>query len=97
MALAIRILPRALRDLDSIRDHIEQDDAKAAERVAQAFAASFELLTLNPGIGRQTEGRPTREWVVPNLPYMIPYRVKGDRIEILRVFHLRRKRPVRWA
>lgn len=97
MVLAIRILPRALRDLESIRTHIEHNDAKASERVAQAFHESFELLALNPGIGRQTEGRPTREWVVPGLPYLIPYRAKPDCIEILRVFHLRRRRPGRWV
>jgi len=28
--------------------------------------------------------------------YMVPYRVKGDAVEILRVFHTSRRLPKRW-
>jgi len=43
-------------------------------------------------------GRPgrvpgTRELVLPNFPYIIPYRVREQRVEILRVFHTARKWP----
>jgi toxin ParE1/3/4 len=37
-------------------------------------------------------GRPgrvpgTREFVIARTPYVVPYRVRGDAIEILRVYH----------
>ena len=35
----------------------------------------------------------TRELVVPKTRYIVPYRVRGDTIEILRVFHTSRRLP----
>jgi len=36
------------------------------------------------------------EWHIPNLTYTLPYRVMGDDIEILRVFHHSQEKPSRW-
>ncbi|MGY3929215.1 type II toxin-antitoxin system RelE/ParE family toxin [Aeromonas simiae] len=46
-------------------------------------------------------GRPgrvpgTRELVVQPYPFLIPYRVKGEEIHILRVFHTRLRLPSHW-
>jgi len=43
-------------------------------------------------------GRPgrlfgTRELVVPDTPYIVPYRVRGERLELMAVFHGRQKWP----
>jgi toxin ParE1/3/4 len=35
----------------------------------------------------------TRELVLPHFPYVIPYRVREQRIEILHVLHTSRKWP----
>jgi plasmid stabilization system protein ParE len=45
-------------------------------------------------------GRPgrvlgTRELVVPDTPYVIPYRVRRERLELIAVFHGRQKWPGR--
>ena len=45
-------------------------------------------------------GRPgrvlgTRELVIPDTPYIIPYRVRGDRLELIAVFHGRQKWPAK--
>jgi toxin ParE1/3/4 len=37
--------------------------------------------------------RGTLELVVPGLPYIVPYRVKGKEVQILSVFHTARKWP----
>lgn len=42
-------------------------------------------------MGRPGRVAATREGVLPNFPYIIPYRVKDQWIEILRVFHTSRK------
>lgn len=43
-------------------------------------------------------GRPgripgTRELIFPSLPYIVPYRIRGEIVEILSVFHAARKWP----
>jgi len=38
----------------------------------------------------------TRELVVQPYPFLIPYRVKGEEIHILRVFHTRLRLPSHW-
>jgi toxin ParE1/3/4 len=37
----------------------------------------------------------TRELVIPKTPYIVPYRVRGSRIEIARVYHSARRWPDR--
>ena len=44
-------------------------------------------------INARRRGAGTRELVVAETPYIIPHRVRGDAVEILRVFHAARKWP----
>ncbi|MGD1213178.1 MAG: type II toxin-antitoxin system RelE/ParE family toxin [Candidatus Acidiferrales bacterium] len=37
----------------------------------------------------------TRELVIPKTPYIVPYRVRGTKIEIARVYHSARRWPDR--
>jgi len=46
-----------------------------------------------PAMGRAGRVAGTRELVVAETPYIIPYRVRGDAVEILRVFHAAREWP----
>ena len=91
-----RLLPRAVRDLMEIEAFIRRDDPAAAAAVAVRLAKSFELLARKPDIGRLTPRLGVREWSVPGLPYLIPYRTGPAGIEILRVWHTRRKTPESW-
>ena len=61
-------------------------------RVIQAVA----LLQEQPGIGRPDRVPGTRELLVPRTRYLVPYRVSGQTIEILRVLHMSRRLPERW-
>jgi addiction module RelE/StbE family toxin len=92
----LKVLPRAARDLQSIRSFIEKDDEAAAKQVIAKLVHSIDLIVLRPEIGRPAKGRDTREWTVPGLPYIIPYQVKADELIILRIYHTRRKRPNDW-
>lgn len=94
--MKLRVLSRATRDLEKIQAYIEVDDPNSAARVGLAIVKAMELIRQNPNVGRPTAGRPTREWSIPGLPYLIPYRVKDEYVEVLRVFHTRRKRPTEW-
>jgi toxin ParE1/3/4 len=58
-----------------------------------AFRAEVRLLVELPHRGRPGRWPGTRELVIPRTPYIVPYRVRGDFIEILRVFHGARRWP----
>ena len=94
--MKFKVLPRAVRDLANMHMYIAADDEMAAEAVALRLHKALELLTSRPEIGRPVPDTRIREWSVPGLPYVIPYRVRGDVVEILRFFHTSRKRPARW-
>ena len=83
----------AISDLTSIRDYIGHDNPEAAELAAVSILNSVEKLETNPLIGRQGRVLGTRELVVTKFPYIIQYRVQGDRVELLRVLHGRQEWP----
>ena len=47
----------------------------------------------NPGMGKAGRVPKTRELFVADTPYIVIYHVKGNRLEILRIFHGARKWP----
>lgn len=90
------ILPRAVRDIAEIEAYINDENPAAAANVASRIRKAFDLITDRPDIGRPAPIPQLREWSIPGLHYIIPYRVRGDTVEILRVFHTSRQRPPRW-
>jgi len=84
---------RALRHLRHLRDYIAQDNPDAAVGVAERILAGVELLAEHPNLGRPGRVPGTRELVVPATPYVIPYRVRAARLELIAVFHGRQKWP----
>ena len=89
-------LRKALLNLDEEATYIAQDNAQAAKQVVTRIVHAVELLRHQPGLGRPGRVPGTRELAVANTRYLIPYRVRGRRIEILRIFHTSRKPPSQW-
>jgi toxin ParE1/3/4 len=86
--------PEAIADLAALRAYIAQDDPAAAQRVALLIILNIEtLLSNSPEIGRPGRVPGTRELVIPKTPYIVPYRVVGHTIQVLRVFHGARRWP----
>jgi len=86
--------PEAIQDLNSLRAYIAEDNAAAARRTARRIVASVEqLLPNNPHMGRPGRVPGTRELVIARTPYIVPYRVRRDTLEILRVYHGARHGP----
>ena len=86
---------RAIRHLVSLRAQIEKGSERNAALVAGRIVASVELLRSNPEMGRPGRLVGTRELVVPQTPYIIPYRVRRERIELIAVFHGRQMWPTK--
>ncbi len=91
--MQIRWLDDALADLTQIYRYIAADDPTAAGRVVTRVQASVHLLEVAPHRGRLGRWPGTRELVVPGTRYLVPYRVTGNLVEILRVFHSARRWP----
>jgi plasmid stabilization system protein ParE len=89
-------LRTALRNLDAEASFIAEDDPVAAGLVVERVMAAVALLAAQPARGHPGRVPNTRELVVPKTRYIVPYRVRGDTIEILRVFHTSRRLPQKW-
>jgi toxin ParE1/3/4 len=94
--MQVRWLRKALRNLEEEATYIAVDDPAAARLVVQRVLEAVAQLADQPGIGRPGRVSNTRELVVLNTRYVVPYRVRAGVIEILRVFHTSRRPPQRW-
>lgn len=91
--MRVRWLRRALQNLDEEAEYIARDDPDAAAQMVDRIATSVERLATHPALGRTGRIPGTRELMVSGTPYVVPYRVHGETVEILRVFHGARKWP----
>jgi len=83
----------ALKDLNQVWDYIGADQPKAAEGVMESIAKAVESLLSYPNLGRPGRVKGTRELVVVGTPFIVPYRIKKERIEVLAVIHGSRRWP----
>lgn len=91
--MRVKWLQVALANLDAEADYIAEDNPAAADRLVQKIFRATNLLAKNPAIGRPGRVPGTRELIIPGTPYIVPYRVRANALEILRVFHAARKWP----
>ena len=78
---------KAIRHLIALREYIAKDSEQNAELIAGRILDAAGLLIAHPQIGRTGRMVGTRELVVPGTPYVIPYRVRREHLEILAIFH----------
>ena len=95
--MRIKWLHQALIDIDAEMSYIAQEDSDAAVKLYAHIRDRIAVLEIFPESGRLGRILGTRELVLTKYPYIIPYRVKDDTIEILRIFHTRQKQPRKWA
>jgi len=79
----------ALADLQSIRSYIAQFNPATARRIALHLVAASNSLAELSERGRPAE--PANRELVAIWPYVIRYRVEGNRVLILRIRHGKRR------
>ena len=94
--MRIRWLRAALRNLYEEAAYIASDDPKAAQFVVQRVLSAVALLAEQPALGRPGRVADTRELVISKTRCIVPYRVRGQTVEVLRVFHTSRRLPQSW-
>ncbi len=93
--MRVKWLRNALRNLDDEATYTATDDAASARRVVKRVLEAVAQLADQPGLGRPCRVPGTRELIVDKTRYHVPYHVRGDTVEILRVFHTSRRLPAR--
>jgi toxin ParE1/3/4 len=83
----------ARQDLRQVFIYIAKDSPKAAAKVLSLIKERTILLQDNPHLGRTGRVDGTRELVITGSPYILPYRLKENQIQILAVFHGARQWP----
>lgn len=86
--------PTARAHLRQAQAFIAEDNPRAAAIMAKKILNAVERLIDFPASGRPGKLPHTRELVVPGTPFFLPYRVKGQTVEILGVIHGARKWPL---
>jgi toxin ParE1/3/4 len=87
---------RYFRRLDDISERIASDNPTAARRVVSRIRTAVELLAATPEIGRPGRVTGTRELIIVGTPYIVPYRVKNDAVQIITILHGAQKWPDRF-
>ncbi len=86
--------PEAQQDLRDIRAFISQENPGSTKKIVTRIVTLVcQQLTSNPEIGRIGRVSGTRELVISNTPFIVPYRIRGEHIDILRVYHAARMWP----
>ena len=93
--MQVKWLRRALENLDDEAAYIAEGNPRVAAEFARHILESAALLAIHPSMGRPGRIAGTRELVVTRFSYIIPYRLRGGSVEVLRVFHTARKWPRR--
>ena len=79
--------PRYFRRLEDIRERIAVDNPVAARRIVERIRAAVTRLAVSPALGRPGRVVGTGELVISGTPYIVPYRVKGDIVQIITILH----------
>jgi toxin ParE1/3/4 len=95
MAARLRLhwTPIAIGHLRAAYEFAAQENAPAPDALIDRIFLAVEQLTQYPQIGREGRVKGTRELVIARTPYVLAYRLRRSRIDILAVFHGARKWP----
>ncbi len=90
----MRWTEKAIADIQALRAYVELDKPHAAKKLALKIIAMVEEdLILQPGMGRPGRKTGTKELIITGTPYLVPYRIRNNCLEVLRVLHGSMKWP----
>ncbi|WP_084614870.1 type II toxin-antitoxin system RelE/ParE family toxin [Pseudomonas batumici] len=93
----IALTGKAESDLDSIHEYYASRlGAGSADAVIAQIFESLEKLEMFTGLGRPSQTPDIRELVLSKFPFIAPYRLVGDEVQILRILHQRTERSEDW-
>lgn len=85
---------RATRHLQAAYNYwLAQSSEPAADQMLDRIFSVVELLQENPEMGRPGRIATTRELVLSPLPFLLAYRLRRNKVEILSLLHGARRWP----
>lgn len=79
--------PLAQARLQEVRAYVALDKPEAAARLATRIVAVVEALKTHPYLGHTGAEPGVRELVIGGTPYVVLYRVRGERVTIHTIWH----------
>lgn len=97
MPKKIVLTNKAESDLEGVFEHYaaKVGDEKAAELI-QRTIETIARLGAHPSLGRQSQVPDIRELILTKIPFLVPYRVIGNSIQVLRVIHQHTEQAGDW-
>lgn len=89
----IEWLPLASTNRFEQLDYIAKDNPLAAISQDEQIEHQVDMLMQHPQMGRPGRKKGTRELVISRTPFVVVYRVKGTRIEVIRLLHSSQQYP----
>jgi addiction module RelE/StbE family toxin len=87
---------RYFRRLEDIKERIAADNPAAAARMVSRIRDAVSRLARFPASGRPGRVVGTRELVIAGTPYIVPYRVTGDAVQVITILHSAQRWPERF-
>ncbi|MCL1926680.1 MAG: type II toxin-antitoxin system RelE/ParE family toxin [Syntrophorhabdaceae bacterium] len=94
--MRIKWLRIAIRNLDAATEYVARENPVIAKEMYAYIRKHVAALAKHPEIGRPGRVFGTRELVIEKYPYIVPYRVRENEVQVLRVFHTSQKPPDKW-
>ncbi len=86
--MSVQWTEKSSQDLNHIEEYIREENPKAAITTILNIINSAETqLSKHPAIGRPGRHPQTRELIIADTPYIIPYQIIGETVYLLRVIH----------
>ncbi len=91
--MRLRWTPAAAADLSQISEYLKNRHPRYRRPTIRKLYEAIRSLTDSPAGGRPGRENGTRELLFPPLPYVVVYRLREQRIEVLRIYHVAQDRP----
>lgn len=91
--MKLRYTRKALGHLLEIHAYTEQVWPGTSHEVGKTIEQAISRLLQHPELGQVGGVEGTRELVVPNLPFIVAYRVSGSHVDVLAILHAARRWP----
>lgn len=82
---------RAVQRLVPLREYLARDSEQSAALMAKLILDAVGLLKAQAELGQPSRTVDTRELLVQETPYIIPYRIRVQPLELIPVLHGRQK------